>query len=686
MSGVVGLKRLFAPKTIAVFGGGSAAVVMKQCRNIGTNAEIWPVNPNRRELDGVSCFNSVSDLPSAPDASFIAAPPEASIQIVRQLAAVNAGGAVCYASGFAELGDAGISLQNQLRKAAGKMPVVGPNCHGFINFLDRIALWPDNYGGQPADRGVALVTQSGNIGINLSMQQRGFEFSYIITVGNKSCIPLHDYINFLVEDERVTAIGLHIEGIDQADEFSIAAINALSASVPIVVIKTGSSKRGAELNMTHTASLSGEDRLYDAFFRRFGIVRCHQITQFLETLKFLSSIGTLSANSLGSMSCSGGEASLIADYADAVSLEMPDLSPDSRTELEQILGPMVPLSNPLDYHTYAWGDDNKLEKCFAAMLGNGFACTMLVLDYPPLPTHESADWEIAERALTRASEVTGECAVIVSTLPETMPANVRDRLRKAGITPMQGLENCIFAIRAATIIGRAQRDAEQVLPILGSRNIGKDSIVLDEWESKTQLAEAGIVIPVGRICDRPKVDACAQAIGYPVALKAISHELAHKTEQGAVVVNIRDAQALHSAIAAMPEHFSRFLVERMASPTVAELIVGISHDETFGLSLLVGAGGTLVELLDDATSLLLPLRRHEIEAAIRSLRVARIIESYRGSIGGDLQAAVDAVLLIAEYAVANNKEIIELDVNPLIVTPDGAVAVDAYIRKSAVDA
>ena len=162
------LKRLFSPQTIAMFGGNSAAEAINQCRKIGYDGDIWAVNPKRDELNGVRCYASIADLPAVPDASFVAAPPAASIEIIRELAARGAGGAVCFAAGFAELGAAGAGLQQELREAAGDMPVVGPNCHGFLNYLDGVALWPDQHGGERVERGIALVTQSGNLGINLS--------------------------------------------------------------------------------------------------------------------------------------------------------------------------------------------------------------------------------------------------------------------------------------------------------------------------------------------------------------------------------------------------------------------------------------------------------------------------------------------------------------------------------------
>jgi len=272
--------------------------------------------------------------------------------------------------------------------------------------------------------------------------------------------------------------------------------------------------------------------------------------------------------------------------------------------------------------------------------------------------------------------------VIVSTVPETMPAEVRIRRKAAGSTPMQGLEECLFAIHAADIIGRAQRDADKVLPVMKPVPVQGEPESLDEWQSKQELSRHGLQIPEGRLCDGDETVKAAAALGFPVVLKAVSRELAHKSELGAVVINLSDDAAVTEAAAAMAENFDCFLVEKMAGPAVAEIIIGVSRDATFGLTVLLGAGGTLVELLDDTASLLLPVQRQEIETAISTLKVANLIDAYRGGQKGDLGAIVDAVIAVAAYAIENNNTLAELDVNPLIVMPGGAIAVDAYIRRS----
>lgn len=663
-----------------MFGGDSAAAVIRQCQAGGFAGEIWAVNPKRSELAGIRCVASIEDLPGIPDASFVAAPPEASLQIIAELSAHGAPGAVCFAAGFAESGAAGETLQARLRTAGGSMAVIGPNCHGFLNYLDGVALWPDEHGGRRAERGVALITQSGNIALNLTMQQRSVEFSYVISIGNNSSLGLHDYIEMLLEDSRVTAIALHIEGIRDIASFSAATIRALQNRLPIIALKTGRSSLGAEITMSHTGSLAGSDRLYSALFKRVGVARCDTVPQFLETMKFLSIVGPLRETTLGSMSCSGGEASLVADFAARLDVAMPALTSSSTAALQKLLGAQVNVANPLDYHLYIWGDYQKLNACFKEFLSNKFACTLLVLDYPPHAGADQSNWQVAERALIDAVTETGQRAVVVASLPETLPGDVRQRLAAAGIAPMQGIEDCIFAARAAAQIGATQARGASVRTVLATAELCGQAQSMDEVASKAALAEHGLKIPAGQLCSAADAVAAAAAIGYPVALKAVSGELAHKSEAGAVFVGLGDETAVRNAMESMAASFDQFLVEAMVGPMVAELIVGVNRDSSFGLSLLIGTGGTMVELLDDTVSLLLPASRDDIESAIQSLKVSQLINGYRGGLIGNMNAVVDAVEAVASFAMANEERLLELDVNPLLVTPDSAIAVDAFIR------
>ena len=240
------LQRLFSPRSIAVFGGKAAAEVVRQCHKLGYTGALWPVHPTRSDIEGLPCFADIASLPAAPDAAFIAVPAQATVDVVRQLAACGAGGAICYASGFAEIGGEGVALQQQLVRAAGDMALIGPNCYGLLNYLDGVALWPDQHGGQRLERGVAIITQSGNIGLNLTMQRRALPLAYLITVGNKAGDSMDAIIDALLNDPRVTAIGLHIEGLDDVAAFSrVAARRMRPPCAPAASLNSRSSTQSA---------------------------------------------------------------------------------------------------------------------------------------------------------------------------------------------------------------------------------------------------------------------------------------------------------------------------------------------------------------------------------------------------------------------------------------------------------
>ncbi|HWQ13496.1 MAG TPA: acetate--CoA ligase family protein [Roseiflexaceae bacterium] len=682
------LHRLLTPRHIAVFGGRQAAEVIRQCRRIGFTGPIWPVHPSRAEVEGLPCVRSVAELPAAPDASFIAVAREATVELVAELARRGAGGAVCYASGFAEVGGVGQELQRRLVEAAGAMAIVGPNCYGVLNYLDGAALWPDQHGGTRVERGVALITQSGNIGLNLTMQRRALPLAYVIAVGNKAGGDLHEYIEALLQDPRVSAIGLHIEGLDDVAGFSRAALKALDKGVPLVVLKAGSSRLGAAITLSHTSSLAGADGLYDALFRRLGIARVYDPAALMETLKFLHVHGPLPGNTIASLSCSGGEASLMADLAERQGLAMPPIPEPQASALQELLGEKVHVANPLDYHTYIWGDLAAQSECFAALLAAGYDATLLVLDLPRADRCDSRDWDTTLAAFVAARERSGGRGVVVASLPENLPEETGLRLLQHGIAPLQGLSEALAAIRAAADIGAARARLAETRPLTPPARLalGAPARLLDEWSSKQTLAEYGLTVPQGRLVDSAEAAVtAAAALGYPVVVKAVSEQLAHKTEAGAVKLDLGDAAAVRAAVQAMSHLSDRLLVERMARDGVAELIVGVSRDPQFGLALTVGAGGVLVELLQDAATLLLPVSRAEVRRALASLRSYALLEGYRGRPRGDLEAAVDAVLAVARYAEAEAGRLLELDVNPLLVLPEGrgAVAVDALIRLQA---
>ena len=304
------LSRLLRPTTIAVVGGGAwCEQIILQCQKMKFAGHVWMVHPREIEVCGVKAVASLAALPSAPDAVFLGVNRHLAIELMRELSLMGAGGAVCFASGFSEAiaeDASGADLQAALIDAAGEMPFLGPNCYGYVNALDSALLWPDQHGCTPVETGVAILTQSSNIAINLNMQQRGLPIAYTIACGNMAQTSQAQIATSLLDDPRVTAIGLHIEGFSDIAEWAELARKAHKRGVPLIALKVGKSDQAQRATVSHTASLAGSDAGADALLRHLGIGRVYDLPAFLETLMVLHCNGRLDAPTLSSVSCSGG--------------------------------------------------------------------------------------------------------------------------------------------------------------------------------------------------------------------------------------------------------------------------------------------------------------------------------------------------------------------------------------------
>ena len=674
--------RLIRPRSIALVGGREAARVAEQCDRMGFDGALWPVHPRLATVAGRTAFRSVAELPGVPDAAYIGVNRHVTVEVVADLARAGAGGAVCYASGFLESNDGG-ALQRALVEAAAEMPVVGPNCYGLINFLDGVPLWPDQHGGRrldPGERGVAIVSQSSNIGVSITMQQRGLPVAYLVTAGNQAQIGISGLARALLDDERVSAIGLHVEGFDSVAGFESLARRARERAVPVVVMKTGRSERARASNLTHTASIAGSDAGAGAFLRRLGFARVHAIPDLLEALKLLHVHGAVGGVRVGAMCCSGGEAAVLSDTVEDTGLTFPDLAAGHAAAVRATVHPLVTVANPFDYHTFSWGNEAGLAETFTAFARGGFDATMLVLDFPRTDRCDGTDWEAAVNAFDRAASTTGATGVIAATLAENLPEERAVQLIERGIAPLAGVREAFTAIRCAATIGHAWR-LPPAAPLIDHEPLSTEPVLLDEATAKAQLAEYGVPIPEGAVArSESEVATAAASIGGPVAVKALG--IAHKTERGAVRLGLRGSGEIRDAARELLALGDRVLVERFEADVVAELIVGLHRDPQFGLLLTVGSGGIFVELAADSITVLLPVAESEIRGALSKLRCAPMLEGWRGRGPADVDAAVAAILGIAEFAVANRDRLEECDVNPLgiRVRGRGAVALDALMR------
>ena len=447
-------------------------------------------------------------------------------------------------------------------------------------------------------------------------------------------------------------------------------------------MKAGRSARGQAAMLSHTASIAGSDAGAGAFLKRLGFARATGIPELLETLKVLHVHGSIDGPRIGVLCCSGGEASVVADAAEDSALALPELACEQTAAVRAQVHPLVDVANPLDYHTFSWGDQKALGAIFAAFADPAtFDATLLVLDFPRLDRCDAADWQITLDAFHWAMAETGSKGLIVATLGENMPEGKAAWLVERGVAPLCGIGEALAAINCAAAIGAAWQ-APISAPLISAEPKAGKPVILNEADAKASLAAFGIEVPPGHVIRTPaEALTAARSLGGSVALKALG--LAHKNRAprpaaGPLASRRRSTPAAEELLALSDS----LLIERFTDRIVAELIVGLQRDPELELMLTLGSGGVLVELLGDSITLLLPVTEAEVRGALAELRCAPLLAGHRGQPEADIDAAVSAILGVANFALEHRSRLQELDINPLAVLEKGrgAVALDALIR------
>ncbi len=719
------LDRLLRPRSLAFIGGAAAELAIDASRAFGFSGDMWAVNPGRALRD-LPTFTSVGELPEAADAAFVGVDCDATVEVVRQLAARGTGAAVCHASGFAETGEAGATLQDELVAAAAGMPIVGPNCYGTLSAPTGAALWPDVHGLSRTDSGVALLSQSGNIAVSLTMQRRGLDIAWVMTLGNQADVGISEAFEAMAADNAVTGVGLCIEALDDTERFVAAAASARRRGLPVVALKLGASDTSGAIAVTHTASMVGDDAAYGALFDRMGIHRVHTLPELLDTLTVLCALGPLAGNRLVSLSCSGGEAALVADRSRGRSLSFPPFAPDHADRVASALDGRAAVTNPLDYHTFIWGDEARLTGCFRAVLGAEslqpvpapFDAALLVLDFPAEGLDRSRWWPTLQ-AFSGACRASSTPGVVAASLAENLPTEARARAAELGLAACGDIDTALSALEASAVWGEQdrmggpdvllppsapsflsagqwpsslRRGSDGPAPGAGAgsnrqperpygRGVTGDgepgATVLPEREAKRRLDKAGVSVPAGVVVAAGQAPVAAAEIGFPVVVKAVG--LAHKTEAGGVVVGLdAPAQVAEAALRLADGRDGMVLVESCIAGAVAELLVSVRSAPPIGMLLTLGAGGTLAEVLDDTVSRLMPASADDVRGALRRLRVWPMLAGHRGRPRAAVDAVVETVSALGAL-VRDDRSIIEIEINPLMVTPHAAVAADALM-------
>ncbi|MFT3863645.1 MAG: acetate--CoA ligase family protein [Solirubrobacterales bacterium] len=682
---------LLRPTSVAVVGandrpGSYGDVIFRNLAAAGFEGAVYGVNPKRDEVHGRPCVPTVADLPEAVDAVVVAIPAAACAPVIVEAGERGCGGAIVLAAGFGETA-AGRPLEAELREAAATagIPVCGPNGNGVVSVAARAPLWGDSVE-RLTPGPVAVITQSGNFGVNALGSDRGLGFHTVVSTGNSAVLSASDWLEALAATEGVGSVALMLESDGDGARLARALASCAERGVGVAVLKVGSSEGGARAAGAHTGALAGDQRVFAALLEEAGAASASEPGELLELARALAVPAARPKRSggLAILTCSGGDSGMAADLAAARGLELPELSAAARERLTAVLPSAATVGNPLDYTSMLWDDREALEEVAAAVSSDPAIDQLLLLFDQPrgLDPEIAADWEAVRRALL-AGAAKGDAATILgSTLPELLDPAAALELAAAGrVATAAGLG---AAIACAAALRTPLADPGRLREIAAAAESSEPGAVesidagYGEAEAKRLLAEAGLGVPDGAVAlDVAGAVEVALSVGTPVALKLSSPDLLHKTEAGALALDLRTEDEVRDAaerLLSLPEAAgATLLVERMADDGV-ELIFAVRRDGVVP-ALLVGTGGTWAEALDDIALVPLPASPERVERALRGLRSAPLLTGARGGPAIDLAAAASFGSRLGELALAHGLDLLE--VNPALVSPSGCVALDA---------
>ncbi|HEV2551454.1 MAG TPA: bifunctional acetate--CoA ligase family protein/GNAT family N-acetyltransferase [Stellaceae bacterium] len=703
------VEKLFRPKSVALVGatdrpGHVGTVVLRNLRRAGLKAPFYLVNPQHHELDGLPVYANVASLPEAPDLAVIVTPPQTVPGLVRELGARGTKACVIITAGFGELGQAGRALQQQALEAAEPhlLRLIGPNCVGIM--VPAIGLDASFSHIAPPAGDLAFVSQSGAM-ITAVLDwaaPRRIGFSQVVSLGDMADVDFGDMLDYLAADAETRAILLYVEAITHARKFMSAA-RAAARAKPVVVVKAGRFAEGARAAASHTGALAGSDVVYDAAFRRAGMLRVDTMAELFDAVETLALTRPQQGDRLAILTNGGGPGVLATDALVAMGGTLATLAPETIAKLDAVLPRTWSRGNPVDIIGDAPGA--RYADALRILLEDPAADAILVLNCPTAMAQpaEAAQAVIDTLAAEPPATMLGR-NLLTAWLGESAASAARERFAAARIatydTPDNAVRGFMHRVRyrrnqellMETPAGRPDEFAPDVAPVrrVIAAAVGDKPTWLDADQVSAVLSAYGIPIPQSRIVATPDAAAAAaEAVGFPVALKIRSPDLTHKSDIGGVALNLgtparvrNEAGAMLARVrAARPAvHLDGFLVQQMVErPGALELILGVVDDAIFGPVVMVGAGGTAVELLHDTTLELPPLNAALARAALARTRIWSLLQGYRGQPAADIEGVMAAMIRIGQLA-ADHPEIRELDINPLLADARGVMAVDARIR------
>lgn len=699
------LKRLIAPTSVAIVGLSRRenSFGARTARNlIGFQGEVWGVNPNVKEIGGIACFSTLSDLPATPDCAILATPVEAVELLVEQCASLNVGGCVIFASGFAETGrEDRVALQERLSaiaRASG-VRIVGPNCIGLINNVTKAGLsFTSGYADAPPSVGpVAIVSQSGGLGQSIAqVGRRGGAWSHYMAAGNSCDVDVCDYVSYLADDATCRVITCIAEGLNDGERLLEAGERALAANKPIVMYKVATGSVAAEAALSHTGTLAGSNAAYDAAYARVGIIKADNIEDVYETANFLAKAGLPKAAGVAAVAASGGACVITLDKAEQHAVAMPEPAQATRAILERNVPDFGNPSNPCDITAQVATNPSSYAACVEALLADS-SYGALVIMMPSIvdgvtPRNIAMFSKLAEAAakpiclswMSEWKEGPG------AALAEADAHLARFRSTDRTFATLAAWNNRAVALARRDVSPRGQvRRPEAALMVLDQ--LSNCDFRLSEREAKAIVAAYGVPIALDRVVHEvDEAVAASSDLGFPVALKVESRDIAHKTEAGVVRLGLEDEPQVRQAYAEImaaaarvepSPHVAGVLVQPMIGAGV-EMVVGAKIDPTFGPMVVVGLGGIMVELLRDSATELAPVTLAQADAMIARLKGANLLTGFRGSQAIDRGALSNIVVAVSELISDLADQIAEIDINPIICSSAGAIAVDALVIRA----
>ncbi|MET4577939.1 acetate--CoA ligase family protein [Ottowia thiooxydans] len=690
-----GLLALMAPASVAVVGASSdpgriGGRPINWMLRAGYQGEIYPINPARAEVQGLRSYDSVAALPHTPDAAIVAVPAPQVVGTLEALGEKGVRAAVVLSSGFAEVPGEGAALQQQLLDTARRhgMRMLGPNCLGLFNAnVGWYATFTTAFeSGWPRAGRIGVVSQSGAFGSHLVClaRDRGMGTPFCVTTGNQADITVGEIIHWYAQDPEVDVIAAYVEGVTRADVFVEALAAAQRARKPVVMLKVGRSAIGHRAAQSHTASVAGNDVVTDAVLREFGVARVRSVDELLD-VAYMAALKTYPLrNTLGVASISGGVGVLISDIAEDEGMAMPPMPLATQKRLLELLPYASPV-NPVDCTAQALNDPTLVRSFTRAMVEEGQYTSVLsfyaqLAGVPPV-----ADRLMEDLAVLR-QEHPDRLFVVSGTMTQ-------DRQRAYDASGLAVLEDPVRAARAIAAMGRLgeafERSHSSWLPEPAVLTLPRGP--MSEAQAKQLLAEHGVDIAPEQLCaDVESAVHAARSFGWPVVLKIVSPDIAHKTEMGGVLMGVGDEEAVRSgfdlllsrAKAHVPNaSIEGVLVARQMQGGV-ECLMGIQRDPVFGPMAVFGLGGIFVELLNDVVLRRCPFNEEEAERMVRSIRSVGVLDGMRSRPPVDVPALARMLSRLSVFAHHAGDQLESVDLNPVLALPlgQGAYALDALVQ------